>query len=276
MPRLNLAINSPMLWNHPVDRAAALAAEFGFSGIEVWVEHIRFYDTPLPKLAAAVKSHGLRLTLHAPSWDLNLCALNENIRHQSLQEIRKAIRIAAELQAADLTVHPGRATLPQPWHPLHHQIMAQAFLSLAEQADSLGVTLSIELMEPIKGELITEPAALNALLAKLPPTVKTTLDVAHLRRESDFQPYLATLQRINKIHFSDRSPAAYHLPPGSGMFDCRRLLKEALATGIPIVLEGFDSSPEHSLIHAHLEFIRADSRPPASLEEVNSAADNAG
>jgi sugar phosphate isomerase/epimerase len=258
MRRLPFAINSLMLWNHPADQAASLAAGYGFAGIEIWIEQIRCFDTPLDKIAAAIKAHDLRLTLHAPSWDLNLCALNQTIRRQSLAEIQQALTIAAELQAIDITVHPGRATLPQPWHSYHLDLMTDSFIQLANQAERLGVTISIELMEPAPGELITEPAHLNALLEKLPPGLQTTLDVSHLPSESDLPYYLGSLQKIGKIHFSNRSLSQYHLPLDTGIFDCRKLLQDLSPTRLPLVIEGFDASPEHHLLDSTLAFLQAD------------------
>lgn len=272
MHRFRLAVNSLQLWNHPADQAVNLAAGYGFSGIEIWVEQIRFYDTPLSKIANAVHEHNMRLTIHAPSWDLNLCALNQRMRRQSLVEVCDAIHITHDLGAADLTVHPGQAALPEPWQSFHLDIMVESFQYLAEQAHRSGVTLSVELMEKEKGQLITAPAQLNSLLAKLSHPVHTTLDVAHLSSEADLEQALSALQRINKIHFSNRSDSQYHLPLGMGIFDCRRLLKKLSATGLPIVLEGFDASNDHSLIHANLEFINAHSDLAELLEEVEPTA----
>ncbi len=268
MRRLKIAINSLMLWSCPTDQAVRLAAHYGFSGIEVWMEHVRFFDTPITSIAAAVKDGHQRLTIHGPSWDINLCALNQNIRQQSLKELRTAIEVAAELQASDLTIHPGRASLPEPYQKLSLDIMVDSLAQLADYANNLGVILSIELMEPVKGELITEPHQLNALIEKLPYPMKTTLDVAHLQSEADFPFYFESLHHISKIHFSNRSHTQYHLPLATGIFNCHRLLKEVLPTGIPVIIEGFDNSPDHSLVRATLAFLQADSDLQTLLMEV--------
>ena len=49
----------------------------------------------------------LRTCVHSCSWDLNLASMNQGIREMSIKQVEASMRLAAELEAMELTVHPG-------------------------------------------------------------------------------------------------------------------------------------------------------------------------
>lgn len=82
-----LYVSSTLMWAYPVEAAILIARQYGFRGMEVWAEHVWFHQSEARELRDAAKRAGLKLTLHAASWDLNLCSLNRGIRQQSIREI---------------------------------------------------------------------------------------------------------------------------------------------------------------------------------------------
>ncbi|SHN23543.1 sugar phosphate isomerase/epimerase family protein [Gracilibacillus kekensis] len=242
---MKMYLASPLCWNYPVDEVIRHAKAFDFDGVEIRAEHVELYETEVCSILQAKEETGMELSLHAATWDLNLSSINEGIEKQSIMETIKSMKLAQQIGAESMTIHPGRHSLVDQFQALSKQKLIRNLIYLAEQANQLNVTLSIEQMEPIKKEFITTPEATNELLNHLPKTVKTTLDIAHIpldqKPEQDFQ----TLKRINNIHISDSTPSTYHVAIGDGNIQFDGILEKLKQTNLPVVLEGFDNS--HSL-----------------------------
>ncbi|MDF2681463.1 MAG: sugar phosphate isomerase/epimerase, partial [Brevibacillus sp.] len=158
-----LYVSSTLMWKYPVEAAILIARKYGFSGMEVWAEHVWFHESSPQEIQDAAKRSGLKLTLHAASWDLNLCSLNQGIRRQSIQEIKRSMVLAREIGAKSVTIHPGRVTLSANSRAWHEPILIESLNELAHEACRLGRTLSIEHIEPLPKEIIVTPDDLNRL-----------------------------------------------------------------------------------------------------------------
>lgn len=106
-----LYVSSTLMWAYPVEAAILIARQYGFAGMEVWAEHVWFHQSHPREIQQAARRVGMKLTLHAASWDLNLCSLNSGIRKQSVEEIKRSLALAGEIGAKSVTIHPGRVTL---------------------------------------------------------------------------------------------------------------------------------------------------------------------
>ncbi|MCO7124416.1 sugar phosphate isomerase/epimerase [Sporolactobacillus shoreicorticis] len=247
-------LSSTLCWSDEVDEVIRLANQLGFSGVEVWAEHIWQRGTDESLIVKASLHDKQKLTLHAASWDLNLCALNKHVRQQSINEIERSMSLASRIGASNVTVHPGRQTLPE-LSDLHSKWLIDSFCYLAERAEQLGVTLSIELMEHIPKEFITTPEIINGLLNELSPRVMTTFDIAHVPLDEDVLTYFKRINRVSKIHFSDSIAGRCHVPLGKGNLPLRSILSVLKNVDVPVVLEGFDVSSSHEILHADLDFL---------------------
>ncbi|MCL1632006.1 sugar phosphate isomerase/epimerase [Sporolactobacillus sp. CPB3-1] len=249
-------LSSTLCWANAVDEVMELADRYGFSGVEVWAEHIWYRGTDEAAIVAASERYHQELTLHAASWDLNLCALNVGVRRQSVHEVERSLELASRIGAGHVTVHPGRATLAHvPFSYAHW--MNESFCYLAKRAEQLHVRLSIELMEQIPKELITTPEAINRLLSMLPSSVTATFDIAHVPMEEDIVRYYRRTSRVSKIHFSDSTVGCCHVPLGKGQLPIRSIMPFLESADVPIILEGFDLSPSHDVLHADLDFLQS-------------------
>lgn len=63
------------MWTYPVEAAILIARQYGFSGMEVWAEQVWLHRSHAKEIRDAAKRTNIKLTLHAASWDLNLCSL---------------------------------------------------------------------------------------------------------------------------------------------------------------------------------------------------------
>lgn len=251
----NIFISSLLMWQYPVDQILKKTKALGINGVEIWVEQIWYYKTPLEKIISNKNKYKLDLTLHAPSWDINLCALNKEIRQTSINEIKKAIKLTKILDAKNITIHPGKLNLAslKEWH---FQKSIESIAILANYADKHNVFLSIEQMEYLNKEYINNPTIMNKLLSYLPESVGVTFDVAHLNNNNDFDIYFNKMKKINKAHISNRLGNKLHTPCDEGELNCESFINKLSAKNIPLVIEGFDNSNENQILERNISFLK--------------------
>ncbi|WP_026074332.1 sugar phosphate isomerase/epimerase family protein [Brevibacillus massiliensis] len=237
-------VSSTLMWSYPVEEAILIAKQHGFQGVEIWAEHVWFHQSDAAKIKQVAARENMSLTLHAASWDLNLCSLNQGIREQSVAEITKSFILAAQLGARNVTIHPGRVTLSQSWKGWHMDILTQKLNTLAKEAGKLGLDLSIEHIEPIKKEFIVTPADMNELTARIAYPVSTTFDVAHVPLTYPLVDFYRELRWISKVHISDATVNQLHLPLGQGDVALQSILPVIMEKETIIVVEGIDFSKE--------------------------------
>lgn len=250
---MRLYLSSTILWKDPLDQVIVEAFRYGFSGVEIWAEQLHRFSLPVAHIRDTAEEWEMALSFHAPSWDLNLCALNPAIRKQSVEEIKSSMMTAKEIRAPHVTVHPGRLTLTQEWISWHYEVLEESMTELAQFAEQHGILLSVEQMEHEKKEFIVDPSSMKRLMNNLPESVGTTFDTAHVPLHHDPLEYLHGLPRISKIHLSDAREGKYHVPLGHGSVRYQSVLEEVAPKDLPVVLEGFDDSQERHYLRANLE-----------------------
>ena len=90
----------------------------GLDGMEYWLETPHFWlrDLPVDEVIACPEDHPelATLTVHAPILDLNPCSINPEVAEVSIEYAVRSLRIAEQIGAHILTVHPGRRTAKRP------------------------------------------------------------------------------------------------------------------------------------------------------------------
>jgi len=262
---MNLYMASSLAWGYPADESIRIAKAHGLDGVEIWAEHVFYHQTEAEKIAEAAKELGIELTLHASSWDLNICSMNQGILKQSVREIESSIDLACKLGAKDVTLHPGRLTAGVFDAKQHEARLVDSLSMLDAYAWKRGITLSIELMEPVAKEFITKPEAMNRVLAQLPGRVCTTFDIAHVPLDRSPLRDLYQLKQTSKIHLSDSSVHTYHLPLGQGEIHLEPVLKHLELLELPVVLEGYEDGRELTFLKAHLDYLNKHNRLKETL-----------
>ncbi|MDL4842676.1 sugar phosphate isomerase/epimerase family protein [Aquibacillus rhizosphaerae] len=252
---MKLYLSSTLCWAYPVNDVIKIAKLFNFDGVEVWAEHVWKYQTSIESILDATQSNDIELSLHAASWDLNLCALNEGIQKQSINEIENSLILAQKLGATNVTIHPGKRTLHNYWLEEHEQVLKSNLAYLARKACDFGVILSIEQMKHIKKEFITRPDKINHLIKALPDTVMTTFNIAHVPLDEHPEIYYEQIKRINKVHLSDATQTQYHVPLGTGLIQLEPILTLLNNTNLPVVIEGFENDRLLTHLQSNLKYL---------------------
>ena len=247
---------STLAWAYPADKVVLLAKQSGLTGLEIWADHVWFYETNPGKIREANQDDSLNLTMHAASWDLNICSLEKEIRESSVRQIQHSIKLADEIGADSITFHPGRLTLPQMKQELYEKLMMESIFALLETAKRYKKSLSMELMEVKSKEFVTSPNTMNRLISRFLPELKTTFDVAHIS-ERNPQHALAPLINVDKIHISDNSASQLHIPLGTGILDSKMLEEFLSISHLPVVVEGFDASKSLNWWNQNLHYLNS-------------------
>lgn len=236
-----VGLSSTQLWGYRVPEALEIAASLGYTSVEVWAEQAWMHADAASEIRRRAQEVGLHLTVHSASWDLNLTARNEGIRRTSTEQVIRSIDLAAELGATMITVHPGRATLHGKDLEWHWERQVESFHLLASEGADRGVLVNVELMEPIRRELCTEPEDINRLLAAVShPNLGVTFDVAHVPIDRDPDQMLRGLHRADEIHISDSTRDKLHVPLGKGEINFMPVLRLVAEIGAPVTIEGFE------------------------------------
>ncbi|EMR07700.1 endonuclease IV [Bhargavaea cecembensis DSE10] len=248
--------SSTLFWGGTIRQIVDKFSAAGLGGVELWAEQFRFSGFRVNKVKEVLEEAGLGLTLHAPSWDLNMCSLNEGIREQSLSEIERSIALAADLGAEDVTIHPGRITVNERWTEWHLEKMQQSLDRLERIAIREGVPLSVEMMEARDGELVTGPETMNRLVRHRSPFITVTVDTAHVPFSRSPFIEMNALCRVGKLHVSDATANRFHVPIGKGKVDVKPAIRSAAERGIILVIEGFDYLGESGMLEENVGYLK--------------------
>lgn len=248
--------SSTLLWGYSFPDICERLSEAGFEGLELWAEQYWCEQFTVDIVRDSLAQSGLALSMHAASWDLNLCSLNDGIRAQSIVEIIRSMELAQELGASSLTIHPGRQTVNNHWLPWHMDQLQKSLDELELLAKQWNVTLSIELMESIRKEFITTPALLNELVAHRSDHIRTTFDVAHIDLNESPVEWMQAQHRIDKIHLSDSTPTTYHVPLGEGNIAMEPVLYALSSCDVPIVIEGLDFLEKNHTLQRNIDYLQ--------------------
>jgi sugar phosphate isomerase/epimerase len=170
-------------------------------------------------------SYSIKTTVHSPISDMNLASPNESIRKASIDQIKKSINLANQLDAQVVVVHPGQ--IPFLARIFQEKILEHNFNSLQEcaiYADEMGIIMCIENMPDMEGYLFKDINHLNDLADQL--EVFMTLDVGHAHNTGFSTEEMTKPSRLKHIHLSDNDGSFdNHEALGKGTIDFDNLLK---------------------------------------------------
>ena len=247
-----LYYSSTLMWGASPQQILFRAARAGVAGLEIWAQQADTFGWQPEMLGELARRAGLKLLVHAKSWDLNFAALNEGVRRASVEELKRSLEFASRCGAGEMTLHPPHFTLPG----LKARAMesgARGLEELLDTAESLGIEISLEVMEKLPKELVTTPEGYRAFAGDLLPRLSCTLDLAHCQNEGEFWEYLSRLPRISKLHISNKQGKKLHTPLAQGDFNFLWLMPRLQKLDLPLVIEGFDGDGRFEILKSDLE-----------------------
>ncbi len=214
------------------------------------------------------------LSIHLPAGDINPASFNRRFRRESLDQLREAIDLGAEIGASLVVMHPGElreADFPEEERQSECDDIRQSIAEAVERAWKLNlegviecagtakaknITLTVENMFNAE-TLIKKPEQARKFLAEIDSYgVGLTLDAGHAYRAriqpADFVKNLG--EKVFHLHLNDNDGSCdLHLPLGKGSINFASLLKalEAVNYQGALVLE-ISSSRAKDFIESRL------------------------
>jgi sugar phosphate isomerase/epimerase len=126
-------------------------ADAGLSMFELCPEYL--HQSP-DKLTAgrrravrkAAADAGVRIIIHASYCSLNFCFLNEHVRRASIEQFKREIELASDLESSFITVHPGPPFGIAEWYEteMFRKMILAGYEELLRYARPVGVTICTE------------------------------------------------------------------------------------------------------------------------------------
>lgn len=192
-----------------------IAVKSNCCGIEIQTDYLPEEEKEIDKIFKYANEKGLIVSLHAPSGDINISALNRGIRKESINQIKQAIDLASRYNARAVTFHPGRLSSKRECADQKWEILLDSVAEIAEYAKMKKVHVGIENMEKRSKEIVFTVDDLNrfADIAVDNEYFGVTLDFSHFATNEIFLPKLDQLKLpIKNVHMSQCVNGKPHYP----------------------------------------------------------------
>ncbi|MDR1818655.1 MAG: sugar phosphate isomerase/epimerase [Methanobrevibacter sp.] len=180
------------------------------------IDYVEFlYEYPNRDINSKfLESYSFSYTVHSPISDMNIASLNPNLRQTSVNEVKKSIDLASEINANLTVVHPGIISfLGRLYKEKVIELAHNSIMECFDYGQDSGVKISVENMPNIDGHLYQDPSQLNKFLKV--SNIDMTLDIGHANtviKKTDL-----FFDTINHIHLSDNNADSdHHYPLGQG------------------------------------------------------------
>ncbi|MDR7487157.1 MAG: sugar phosphate isomerase/epimerase [Armatimonadota bacterium] len=248
MPAAQLGVSQYTVLDAPIAEGLDLLVETGLPGLELFMEGTQWWDGGA-LAAVEARRHRLAgpLSVHPPSWDINIASYTRPVWQTAVDVYSRAIEWAGRLGATYVVAHIGWRADP---HLPRRAALARAedaLQVLVPRAAAAGVVLAVENVG-WHGLEVCDQAEFTALVHRLPAGAGALLDVGHARLAGwDVAGALRDLApRLVALHLHDNHGARdEHLPIGQGDLDWTGLLPRlrALPAHCQHVLEYAPGTP---------------------------------
>ncbi len=230
------------------------AKELGFDLIEILSEWPHYLTRKnLKVFRETLDSYGLKVTVHAPFSDINIGSFNERIRKASLEALREALELSAELDALAVTVHPGHCSpVSVKNRDEYLRIHRESLRKIARWSEEYGVKVGVENMPKFVILDAQTCERLNEIIGDI--GIGVTFDLGHLNTTTrNFDRFLEVFRgRIVHLHLHDNSGEAdEHLALGDGTVPWRRVLPKLPKTTMALEVNDLESARKS------LEFLKS-------------------
>jgi sugar phosphate isomerase/epimerase len=232
MPKIGMP--SCAVLSAPLKKAVEIGAENDFDAFEIncllpTVNLDLFTPENIAELRNIAEVVNMEFCVHAPFFELNIAALNQGIRKESVNYVNKSIELCADLGGSVVIVHSGEYTYrigpdasrdnnPNMNRQWNNNI--ESLKKINEHAVNQGVIVCLENLG-FEKEVAKSFEDLIETQNAMGKSLQFTLDLGHARLNANIQEGIDTLgDSIRHIHLTDNfGEKDDHLPPGEGDSD---------------------------------------------------------
>lgn len=216
----------------PVTTNLTAFAEFGADGVELFIDGPEWNDKEVSfsTLKPQLASYPFSYSIHSPMFDLNLTSENESVRQNTMQELKKAIEIGAEIKAHHVIVDPGICLFSIFDKSQAQRRAIAAIQELQHHAKKYQQPIAIENIGHNGTELFNQEEFCR-LLDQFPDKemLGLVLDTghAHMNHWNIPEVIKATKDQLRAIHLNDNDAINdSHLAIGDGTIDWMPIFQE--------------------------------------------------
>lgn len=247
-----------VFFKEPIAHAIEYVARCGYDYVEIWMEHLWASRTQpsASEIRSKLEELGLEATVHCPVMDVNIASTNGGIREESIAQYLATVKLAHEIGARLVVLHPGnRFSSKEPLED-HWACQVAAVSRVMEEAGALGVRVAIENMEfDSPKQTVTTATGIRRLAQECGiKDLGVTLDTAHMRATDRVVEFVNDMKEsIIHTHISDATSTSLHLLLGEGRLDFRAISEALKSVGYEGVysLETFIPGDEAMLKREH-------------------------
>lgn len=232
----------------PIQHGLDLLAQTSIPGLEIFMEGSQWWDAGAPGAVEAARGRfSGPLSIHPPSWDINIASYTRPVREMAIDVYERSIETARRMGATYVVVHigwRGDPSLPR------QECLAraeEALRALAPRAAASGVSLAVENVGWF-GQEVCDQEEFTSVTRRLPAGAGALFDVGHaLLAGWDLRAALRDLApQMVALHLHDnRGDKDTHLPIGDGKIDWDSLapLMRAMPPDCQYILEYAPGTP---------------------------------
>ncbi|WP_295618350.1 sugar phosphate isomerase/epimerase [uncultured Methanobrevibacter sp.] len=177
------------------------------------------------ELIDLINSYNLKYTVHAPFIEVNPASINPALSKDSINEIKRSIDLANELDSDIVVIHPGRSIFDNDNEYMDevYAIAEDSLKTIGDYAKDNGVITCIENLPKIRGFMYQDIYQLQESLERI--NLPMTLDIGHAYT-AGFAVDDLYFKNIKHIHIHDNDGVHdSHLPWGEGIIDFKRFFE---------------------------------------------------
>lgn len=166
-----------------------------------------------------LESFNLKYSVHAPFMDVNIAALQDKSRLNSVKQIKDSIYLANRIDAEAVVIHPGLAPFLANKYFLDkvYKTANESIKELGEYGMDLGVLATIENMPTFEAMIYCKLPELHELLTSY--DMHMTLDIGHANH-AGYPANEMYFDSIKHVHIHDNfGDEDAHLALGEGSID---------------------------------------------------------
>ncbi len=209
-----------------------------FSPVDISEEDLRF-------IKEVIKKAGLKVTLHATFYDINLASMNPFLQDANLKCYLEYLRLAEAIGAEIVVVHGGLihkdAVGIQKLSQIGRENLVQNLRKLGDAASQKGIRIGLENSPPNKNVLLIPGwnEQISILKEVDHPAVGAVFDMAHAHlHDLNLAEYFEQIEKyLIEIHIHNNNGREdLHLGINRGEIDYGLFFRE-YATDVPIIME---------------------------------------
>ena len=216
---MKFSISTHGLYPAKIDNVLEFIDGVNFKNLEI-VKEYPYYDITSEDLS----SYDFNYSIHSPISDVNIASHMNLIRKASIREVEDSFRMANDIGADNVVVHPGSiSSMAYKFTDKILEYNTSSLIKCQSMAEEYGVSMCLENMPLVDGLLYSN---LDALFDFVEETLHSQicLDVGHAYTNGFDVDEMFVCDRISHVHLSDNDGSYnMHDALGKGEIDFKRV-----------------------------------------------------